>query len=122
MLTEVDDPEVAERAFRVGAQGYLVKPFWSGQLLITVANALRQHALEVLHASGQETVERLAGAIEMHDLEAGLHLQRMASLAALLGTKLGLDSVRVLLLRTAAPMHDVGKIATPDGVLRKRVS
>ncbi len=44
----------------------------------------------------------------------------MASVAALLGSVLGLDAGRVLLLRAAAPMHDIGKIATPDGVLRKR--
>ena len=154
MLTGVDDPEVAEHAFAAGAHGYLVKPFWSGQLLITVANALRQHALERaelrrheallgsaeektealrhelidaqrraivdLQASRQETVERLARAIESHDTETGRHVHRMASVAALLGSKLGLDRERVLLLRTAAPMHDVGKIATPDGVLRKQ--
>ncbi len=153
MLTGVDDPKVAEQAFALGAHGYLVKPFWSGQLLITVANALRQHALELaerrrheallgsadektealrhelieaqrlaiadLQASRQETVERLARAIELHDVETGQHVHRMASVAALLGSALGLDAGRVLLLRTAAPMHDVGKIATPDSVLRK---
>jgi len=154
MLTGVDDPEVAEQAFAAGAHGYLVKPFWAGQLLITVANALRQHALEQaerrrheallgsaeekavalrheligaqrqaiadLQASRQETVERLARAIESHDLETGRHVHRMAAVAALLGSRLGLDAQRTMLLRTAAPMHDVGKIATPDGVLRKQ--
>jgi putative two-component system response regulator len=154
MLTGADDPEVAEHAFQLGAHGYLVKPFWSGQLLITVANALRQHRLELaerkrhvallgsaeeetealrneliaaqrsaiedLRASRQETVERLARAIEMHDPETGRHVSRMAAIAGLLGGKLGLGRHRVLLLKAAAPMHDVGKIATPDGVLRKR--
>jgi len=56
----------------------------------------------------------------MHDPETGGHLDRMASTTALLGTKLKLDVNRVALLRTAAVMHDVGKIATPDGVLRER--
>lgn len=154
MVTGVDDPEIAARAFERGTQGYLVKPFWPGQLQITAANALRQHRLELaerarhaallgsaeertealrhelieaqrkaiadLRASRQETVERLVRAIEMHDPETGRHVNRMASVAALLGEKLGLDPERVLLLRAAAPMHDVGKIATPDGVLKKR--
>jgi putative two-component system response regulator len=154
MVTGVDDPEVAEDAYRRGAHGYLVKPFWAGQLLITVANGLRQHQLELaerrrhrallgsaeekaealrselieaqrqaiedLRASRQETVERLARAIEMRDRETGRHVRRMADVASLLGFKLGLDPGRVILLRTAAPMHDVGKIATPDGVLRKQ--
>ncbi len=43
----------------------------------------------------------------------------MATIAAFLGAKLGLDDQRVILLRAAAPMHDVGKIATPDEILRK---
>lgn len=56
----------------------------------------------------------------MHDAETGEHIDRMASVAAFLGRKVGLDRDRVLLLRVAAPMHDVGKIATPDGILRKQ--
>jgi cyclic di-GMP phosphodiesterase len=153
MVTGVDDPKIAERAFRLGAHGYLVKPFWPGQLQITVANALRQHRLELdeearhsallgsaeeraealrhelidaqrkaiadLRVSRQETVERLARAIEMHDPETGRHIDRMAAVSALLGHRLGLDAERVLLLRAAAPMHDIGKIATPDSVLHK---
>jgi DNA-binding NtrC family response regulator len=47
LITDVDDPEVTERTFRLGAHGYLVKPFWAGQLLITVKNALRQRELEL---------------------------------------------------------------------------
>lgn len=153
LVTGVDDPDVAEQTFRLGAHGYLVKPFWPGQLLITTMNALRQrklelaekarstnllqsaqeeavqlrdelaiaqqHAIEELRSSRQETIERLTRAIEMHDAETGQHVHRMAAIAAFLGTKLGLDSDRVLLLRTAAPMHDVGKIATPNEILRK---
>jgi len=263
LVTGVDDSEVARRAFEMGAHGYLVKPFWPGQLLITAMNALRQRELEIaqrahskaleerlevlmdrapvaiymkdrdrryvlangvahemaglepgemigrgaadfvpaeveqrlaesdrrilddgesleteetyelggeprtflvvrfpfvdetdeiagiygistdvtdkkraemlaaqlareqeraiagLRASRQETVERLAKALEMHDGETGRHVNRMASIAAFLGEQVGLDRDRVLLLRTAAPMHDVGKVATPDGVLRK---
>jgi HD-GYP domain-containing protein (c-di-GMP phosphodiesterase class II) len=68
----------------------------------------------------QETAERLSRAIEMHDPGIGSHLTRMASTAALLGARLGLTAGRVALLRAAAPMHDVGKIATPIGVLCKR--
>lgn len=79
----------------------------------------QQQAIEELRLSRQETVERLSKAIELHDFSTGEHVDRMAKVAAFLGTKLGLDSERVLLLRVAAPMHDVGKIATPDEILRK---
>lgn len=154
LVTGVDEPGVAETAFRLGSQGYLVKPFWSGQLLVTVANALRQHefelaerrrhealldgteektwalrhelievqrrAIEDLRVSQQEAVEGLARACEIHDPEATHHVGRMAAITALLGAKLGLDRRRVLLLRAAAPMHDIGKVATPEGVLCKK--
>lgn len=69
--------------------------------------------------AAQEIAERLAGAIEIHDPEVDRHLTQMASSAALLGAELGLDSGQAMLLRAAAPMHDVGMISTPDGVLRK---
>ena len=262
LITDVHDPEVTERTFQLGAHGYLVKPFWPGQLLITVKNAVRQRELELalksesraiqerlrllsdmasvpiyikdlecryvlanrmahelagaepggligrtdkefmspeaeriaaesdrevlggasfenvetvvvggqertvlnlkfpfvdengatsgiagistditskrlvealreelmkaqyegfhdLRDSRQETVERLALAIEARDESTGQHLARMAAIAAMLGANLGFDDERVLLLRAAAPMHDVGKIATPDAILRK---
>jgi len=153
LITGIDNPAVAEDAFKLGAHGYLVKPFWPSQLRITTANALRQHRLEIaerarhrallgspvekaealrhelveaqrraiedLRASQQETVERLAAAIEMHDVDSACHIDRMASIAALLATELGLEPSHVLLLRSAATLHDVGNVATPDAVLRK---
>jgi putative two-component system response regulator len=79
----------------------------------------QEQAIEELRVSRQETVERLAKALEMHDGETGKHVNRMATIAAFLANQVGLNRNRVLLLRTAAPMHDVGKVATPDGVLQK---
>jgi PAS domain S-box-containing protein len=79
----------------------------------------QQQAIEELRLSRQETVERLSKAIELHDFSTGEHVDRIADVAAFLGAELGLDAERVLLLRVATPMHDVGKIATPDEILRK---
>jgi PAS domain S-box-containing protein len=104
---------------------------WNGQAIATAAvrdisdrresecEKAQRSTIWTLRASHQETVERLAGAIEMYDPESSRHVNQIASIAALLGTKLGLDENRVLQLRTAAAMHDIGKIAIPGGVLRK---
>jgi PAS domain S-box-containing protein len=81
--------------------------------------AAQQQAIDELRLSRQETVERLTRAIELHDLSTGKHVDRMARVASFLGAHLGLDAERVHLLRVAAPMHDVGKIATPSEILRK---
>jgi response regulator RpfG family c-di-GMP phosphodiesterase len=77
-------------------------------------------SIEDLRLSRQETVERLTRAIDRHDPSTGKHVLRMGAIVGLLATLLGLDPAEVDLLRLAAPMHDVGKIATPDEILRKR--
>ncbi|HYG96689.1 MAG TPA: HD domain-containing phosphohydrolase, partial [Solirubrobacterales bacterium] len=79
----------------------------------------QERSIEELRTSRQETVERLARAIELHDAETGRHVNRMARIASYLASQLGLDDEQILLLRAAAPMHDVGKIATSKEILRK---
>lgn len=81
--------------------------------------AAQQQAIDELRLSRQETVESLSKAIELHDFSTGEHVDRMAKIASYLATRLGLDPERVDLLRVAAPMHDVGKIATSEEILRK---
>jgi PAS domain S-box-containing protein len=81
--------------------------------------AAQQDAIDELRLSRQETVERLTKAIELHDFSTGAHVDRMARVASFLGTQLRLDTERVYLLQLAAPMHDIGKIATPGEILRK---
>jgi putative two-component system response regulator len=81
--------------------------------------AARERSIEELRSSRQETVERLARAIEMHDAETGRHVQRIARISSYLASQLGLGDEQILLLRAAAPMHDVGKIAIPERILIK---
>ncbi len=66
LVTEKDDPEVARQAFGLGGHGvhgYLVKPFWPGQLLITAMNALRRRELESLESSHRLNLEERRQAI-----------------------------------------------------------
>ena len=72
-----------------------------------------------LRASRLETVERLTRVIELHDPGTGVHVCRIAGIAAFLGRKAGLDPDNVELLRAAAPMHDVGKVGIPREILAK---
>ena len=46
ILTGVDDPDTANKAFDMGVYGYLIKPFEHKQFLITVQNAFRRQELE----------------------------------------------------------------------------
>jgi PAS domain S-box-containing protein len=66
LMTGEDDPAVAQRAFAHGVYGYLVEPFWPGQLLITVMSALRRRQLETeVEAHGQNLADQRQTIIDM---------------------------------------------------------
>lgn len=67
----------------------------------------------------QELILMLSEAIERRSNEAGNHVRRVAEYAALLGTLAGMGEAEVEVLKSAAPLHDAGKIATPDAILNK---
>lgn len=66
-----------------------------------------------------EILERLALAAEFRDDETGLHTQRVGRTSAILARAIGLPEEQVDLIQQAAPLHDVGKLGIPDGILRK---
>lgn len=72
-----------------------------------------------LRLSREETIQRLAIAAEFRDSATAQHIQRMSHYCELLARRSGLSAERCDLIRTASPMHDIGKIGTPDHVLLK---
>jgi HD-GYP domain-containing protein (c-di-GMP phosphodiesterase class II) len=86
---------------------------------LTEALRLLRDSQEELASSREETIHRLSVAAEYRDADTGQHIERMSSYAAVLARELGLDADAVELIRIAAPLHDVGKIATPDAILLK---
>jgi len=78
-----------------------------------------EFAEEEIRQSQEETIQRLALAAEFKDEETARHLQRMSRYCALLAKKIGLEERRCELIRIASPMHDIGKIGTPDQLLLK---
>jgi putative nucleotidyltransferase with HDIG domain len=62
---------------------------------------------------------RLLVAAEYRDDNTHEHTQRVGELAAGLARELGLGDRMVALVRQAAPLHDLGKIAVPDSILLK---
>ena len=79
----------------------------------------RADAERALRRAREETIHRLARAVEIRDDETGGHIDRMGRFCELIAERLGLPPDRVELIRIASPMHDVGKIAVPDSVLLK---
>lgn len=79
-------------------------------------------AVNVRHeadAADRAALRRLAVAADYRDDNTPAHTQRVGHLAALLGRRLGLGTGTVAVVRAAAPLHDVGKIAIPDSILLK---
>lgn len=74
---------------------------------------------DALALSQEETITRLAIAVESRDPETGRHIERMGHYCELLAERLGWPEERTVLLRMASPLHDVGKIAIPDTILLK---
>lgn len=138
VLTGDASRDARKRALAAGAKDFVTKPFEMDEVLLRIHNLLetsrlhreitaQNQALErrvaertaELDDAHLETLERLALAAEFRDDETGRHTERVGETAALLGAALGLPDEELFLLRRAAPLHDVGKIAIPDAVLRK---
>jgi putative two-component system response regulator len=138
MVSGADDPQLAETALALGAYGYIVKPFRDSEVNIGIANALRRRRLEIenkahherleqlvaertaeLDRSREETIHRLAAAAELRDNETGQHIERVSRCSELIARQLELPHDLCELIRIASPLHDIGKIAIPDNILRK---
>jgi response regulator RpfG family c-di-GMP phosphodiesterase len=138
MLTAERDIEVRRRAIDLGAADFLNKPADPVEFAARVRNLLaltdsrKKLANQALHLADevrkataqiarreQETIHRLTRASEFRDNDTGLHIVRMGRYSAILGRALGMDRNEQELLLLAAPMHDIGKVATPDQILLK---
>ncbi len=70
-----------------------------------------------LEETQKEIIYTLGEIAEARSLETGLHVKRVSEYSLLLGKKYGLLPNLLEILRLAAPMHDVGKVAIPDNIL-----
>lgn len=138
MLTADERPELKETALASGAKDFLTKPINPVEVRLRIRNLLEAHYFHLQLQRNNERLEemvrqrtreledahvemliRLAKASEYRDDDTGEHTWRVARTCALLGQELGLPPERVDLVLRAARLHDVGKIAIPDGILLK---
>jgi diguanylate cyclase (GGDEF)-like protein len=76
-------------------------------------------------ASGPDRAARyraaasLAKAVDARDAYTGSHSERVGELAARIALRLGVDEEQVELTRLAGSLHDLGKLAIPEEILRK---
>jgi putative two-component system response regulator len=138
VLTADVTSEARRRALAMGARDFVTKPIDGRELLLRTRNMLhtRQLQLELqmhnasleasvrqrtldLEAARLESLTVLAAVGEFHDDDTYRHTQRVGSLAASLGRQLDMSETACADLRSAAPLHDLGKVGVPREILRK---
>lgn len=145
MVTAVHDISVALAAIRNGAYDYLLKPFEKEQLLAMVRRALEtrrlrlenlayqtkleslvsartealRKALAELERSYDITLEVLGDALDLKDAETEGHSKRVTAFTIAIARQMKLPQERIRIIARGAFLHDVGKMAIPDAILRK---
>jgi putative nucleotidyltransferase with HDIG domain len=145
MVTAVHDISVALGALRNGAYDYLLKPFEREQLLATVRRALENRRLKLenrkyqteleqlvdarteqlrkamgnLERSYDITLEALGDALDLKDAETEGHSKRVTAFTIAIARALGLSADEIRVIARGAFLHDIGKMAIPDNILRK---
>jgi len=145
MVTAMHDLSTALEAIRRGAYDYILKPFEKDQLFLGVRRALEHRrlvlenrnyqrnlenlveertgqlkgALEQLERSYDDTLEALGGALDLKDAETEGHCKRVTAFTIAIAKAMKVESMLLPQIARAAFLHDIGKMAIPDHILRK---
>jgi putative two-component system response regulator len=138
VLTGDSTTETKNNALANGARDFIAKPFDRTEVLLRISNLvdmrqmqmrLQMHNLDLeesvrlrtadLEEARLDVIERLGMAAEFRDDATGQHTKRVGALSAAIAQHMGMQADAVEVIRRAAPLHDVGKIAVPDRVLLK---
>lgn len=106
-------------------RGFFQNPFTEDDLLL--ADAMAAHVSAGIECAQllrrqrdlfQRTIMMLAQVVELRDEYTGGHTSRVTRYAVMLAEKLELPDDQVELVRFGTPLHDIGKLAVPDAILR----
>jgi putative nucleotidyltransferase with HDIG domain len=79
----------------------------------------KAQTLQQLRQTREEALKGMGVALEYRDLETAGHTERVTALALRLAEALGLGEPALTHLRWGAYLHDLGKLAIPDAILKK---
>ena len=122
LVTSRSDSDDIIEGLESGADDYITKPVVAAELnarlnsalrVLSFENKLREKEKEV-RLSCYKTLTQLA---ETRDHESEGHMNRVGFFSAMIARQMNLDEKFCQDLEIFAPMHDIGKVGIPDGIL-----
>ena len=145
MATGVVDVDAAVESLRQGVVDYLTKPLDRERVREAVIRGYEWHvaavdsrhwreslesdmrtrharladAIASLHIDSDAALDGMLSMLTMNNPDAYAHAYRVAALAASMARILGVPDEEIATIERGALLHDLGKLAMPDAVLRK---
>lgn len=119
LITGLTDREDRVRGIEAGADDFLSKPIFPEELFARVKSLLKLKEFTDELETAESVLCTLGLSVESRDPYTEGHCERLAENASNLGRHLLLDEDEVIALRRGGYLHDLGKIAVPDEILKK---
>jgi len=119
LVTSLQSREERLKGINAGADDFLLKPVNPHEVCARVRALMRLKRYTDELDSAEAVIMSLARTVEARDPCTQGHCQRLSTLGAALGTRLGLGVEDISALTRGGVLHDLGKIGIPDVVLLK---
>jgi putative two-component system response regulator len=119
MITGLSAQEERLKGIEAGADDFLIKPIYSEELFARVNSLLKLKEFTDELETADSVLCTLGLSVEARDPYTEGHCERLARNATDLGRFLGVDEESIIALGRGGYLHDLGKIAVPDEILKK---
>ncbi len=119
LITGLSDSTDKVRGIEAGADDFLNKPVLAEELIARVKSLLRLKEFTDELEQADSVLCTLGLIVEGRDPYTEGHCERLSVRAADMGRHLGLDEDSIIALKRGGFLHDLGKIAVPDEILKK---
>ena len=138
MISALSNLDVTIRSLKLGAYDYITKPFRAEEVLVAIDRALEKRRLlvenldyqrnlekkvkeqsKLIQTSFLKTIEALSLSLGAKDQESRIHSIRVTEYAVRIAEMMELNPFEIANIRTAATLHDIGKIGVSEEILDK---
>ncbi len=119
MITGLSAQEDRVKGIEAGADDFLTKPIFPEEMFARVGSLLKLKEFTDELETADSVLCTLGLSVESRDPYTEGHCERLARNAADLGRHLGVDEECLVALERGGYLHDLGKIAVPDEILKK---